>query len=72
MQHYIGMIVGKKLSELRKMEGWTQDYLADKLQISRSTLANYERSARQVPNELIPKIAKLFGVRTDYLFGLED
>ena len=66
------MIVGKKLKELRKMEGWTQKYIAAKLQISRSTLANYERLAREVPVELIPKIAKLFGVRTDYLFGLED
>ena len=66
------MIVGEKLKELRKMEGWTQEYVAAKLQISRSTLANYEVSASQVPNELIPKIAKLYGVRTDYLFGLED
>jgi len=66
------MIVGKKLKELRKEEGWTQETLAEKLQISRGALANYEIEAREVPNQLIPVIAKLFEVTTDYLFGLED
>jgi len=66
------MVVGKKLRELRKEEGFTQEYVAEKLQDNRVTVANYEALRREVPNELIPIIAKLFGVTTDYLFWLED
>jgi len=66
------MIIGKKLKELRAEKNLSQEALAKQLNISRSALALYETSKRQVPNELLPKIAKFFEVTIDYLFGLED
>lgn len=65
------MNVGKKIQELRDSRKLTQKELADIIGIARSTLANYERGKHDVPLELIPVIAKFFGVTTDYLFDLE-
>lgn len=66
------MGIGQKIKELRMQKGMIQETLAKELRIGRSTLANYELDERQIPNELIPVIAKYFGVTTDYLHGLED
>ncbi|MCL2847088.1 MAG: helix-turn-helix domain-containing protein [Firmicutes bacterium] len=66
------MAIGQKIRELRTERGLTQEMLAKGLGLPRVTLKNYETGYRQVPNDLIPKIAKFFGVTTDYLFGLED
>ena len=66
------MNIGKKIKELRDEQDLSQEELAKALNISRSTLANYEVSASQVPNDLIPLIAKHFGVTIDFLFGLKE
>lgn len=66
------MSIGEKIRELRDEKSWTQNELAQKLQVSRSALALYETGKRQVPNDLLLKIAKLFAVSMDFLFGLED
>jgi len=66
------MTIGQRIKDLRIERGLSQEVLAKELKISRPALAHYEIGNRQVPNELIPKIAKFFNVRTDYLFGLED
>jgi len=66
------VMIGKKLKELRIEENLSQEKLAKELNIGRATLSQYETDKRQVPNELLPKIAKFFGVTIDYLFGLED
>ena len=66
------MTIGLRIKELRIEKDMGQEELAKGLQISRSALSHYEVGLRQVPNWLIPKIAKFFNVSTDYLFGLED
>jgi len=66
------MDVGTKIKELRENAGLTQESLAKKLMIARSTLACYEINKNQVPNELLVKIAKHFKISTDFLLGLED
>ena len=66
------MNIGSKIRQLRNDTNMTQQQLADKLKISRSTLACYETEKRQVPNALVIDIAKFFDVSTDYLFGLEE
>ena len=66
------MMIGKRIKETRNEYELTQEEFAAKLQISRSALSLYETDKRQVPNEIILKIATLFNVTTDYLFGLQD
>ena len=61
------MILADKLIELRKKNGWSQEELADKLNISRQSVSKWE-SAQSVPDmNRILKLSELFGVSTDYL-----
>ena len=36
------MVIGKKITELRKKFGFTQEYLAEKIGVTRQTLSNWE------------------------------
>lgn len=61
------MFNANKLSYLRKKEKMSQEQLANKLNISPSTVGMYETAKRQPDNEMVTKIANLFNVSTDYL-----
>ncbi len=64
------MKFGEKLKVLRIQNHLTQSALADKLGVSLRTLQNYE-TCKIYPKqtEIYGRIAKLFGVSTDYLLG---
>jgi transcriptional regulator with XRE-family HTH domain len=59
----------KQLTKLRKEYNLTQEELANKLGVSRSTYAQYEFGRRHPDFSLLEKIADLFGVSIDFLFG---
>ena len=68
------MILADKIIRLRKKNGWSQEELAEKMQVSRQAVSKWE-SAQTVPDlEKILKLSSLFGVTTDYLLKdeLED
>ena len=61
------MIFADKLIDLRKKAGWSQEELADRLEVSRQSVSKWE-SAQSVPDmNRILKLSELFGVTTDYL-----
>lgn len=60
-------VIGKRIKSLRQAEGMTQKELASKLSISNTTLSQYESGARVPSDDIKLKIARLFGVTTDYL-----
>lgn len=57
------------LKSLRTSQGLTQDALAKKLKISRSTIGMYENGAREPDFETLELIADFFNVDIDYLLG---
>lgn len=57
------------LKSLRKCFGLTQDELANKLDVSRSTIGMYENGSREPDYETLEAIADFFNVDTDYLLG---
>ena len=61
------MFNNNKLSSLRKNKGYNQEQLANKLNVSPSTIGMWEQGRRQPDNETVKKLANLFGVSTDYL-----
>ncbi|MCL2676042.1 MAG: helix-turn-helix domain-containing protein [Firmicutes bacterium] len=68
-------IFQKRLKEERAGQGITQREMAGKLQIPLRTYINYEQSGkgnRQPDLDTLVKIAKILGVRSDYLLGMED
>lgn len=61
------MILAEKIMALRKKKGWTQEELADKLEISRQSVSKWE-SAASIPDiDRILALSRLFEVSTDYL-----
>ncbi len=61
------MILADKIIRLRKKNGWSQEELADKMNVSRQAVSKWE-SAQTLPDlEKILHLGVLFGVTTDYL-----
>lgn len=60
--------IGKKIKILRKTRGLTQQQLADKLNVKRATISNYEIGRRSPHIKELEDIAEALGVNLDY-FG---
>ncbi len=61
------MILADKIIRLRKKNGWSQEELAEKVNVSRQSVSKWE-SAQSVPElEKILQLGELFGVTLDYL-----
>lgn len=61
------MILADKIMEERKRNGWSQEQLAEQLDVSRQSISKWE-SAQSVPDlNRIIQMADIFGVSTDYL-----
>ena len=61
------MILADKIITLRKKNGWSQEELADQLEVSRQSVSKWE-GAQSIPDmNKILKLSKVFGVSTDYL-----
>ena len=64
------MNIGEKIAQLRRDAGMTQEALASRLVISPQAISKWERGIANPDLELIPEIAKLFGISTDEFLGL--
>ncbi|MCD7832696.1 MAG: helix-turn-helix transcriptional regulator [Lachnospiraceae bacterium] len=65
------MIIGDKISELRKAKGMTQEQLGSLVGVSSQAVSKWENGG--TPDvELLPLIADVLGVSLDGLFGREE
>lgn len=62
----------KRLKELRTEKEITQKELADAIGVTQSIITRWEKDECEPTATVIAKIAKHFGVSSDYLLGLED
>ena len=63
-------VFSTRLKELRHRWKLSQEELAEKLNIPRTTIAGYESGARSLPREQrLKQIANFFDVSLDYLIG---
>lgn len=61
------MILADKIIALRKKSGWSQEELAQQLNVTRQSVSKWE-GAQSVPDiDKILQMSRLFGVSTDYL-----
>ena len=68
------MTFSDKLIALRRKAGWSQEELAERLNVSRQSVSKWE-SAQSMPDiDKIVQLSSLFGVTTDYLLkdGQDD
>lgn len=61
------MSFADKLKKLRLENRMTQQFVADRLNVARSTIAGYETKNRQPSHEKLSSLASLFRVTVDYL-----
>ena len=67
MKGVTDMILADKIIELRKRNGWSQEELADRLDVSRQSVSKWE-GAQSIPDmNKILKLSEIFGVSTDLL-----
>lgn len=66
------MILADKIIALRKKNGWSQEELAEQLNVSRQAVSKWE-GAQSVPDlNRILQMSEIFGVSTDYLLKEEQ
>ena len=61
------MILADKIIQLRKKQGWSQEELAERLDVSRQSVSKWEGAQSTPDLNKILAMAELFGVSTDYL-----
>lgn len=61
------MILADKIMTLRKKQGWSQEELAEKLDVSRQSVSKWEGGLSIPDLNKIIAMSALFGVSTDYL-----
>lgn len=63
---------GERLKEVRTARGFTQQYVADQLHVSRVAYGYYENGTRLMRENDVAAVCKLLGISADYLLGLSD
>jgi len=65
------MAFAEKLKALRLENHLTQEYVAEQMNVARSTIAGYETKNRQPSHEKLMDFANFFHVSVDYLLDNE-
>ena len=58
-----------RLKELRKEKGFTQDDLAELLEVTKSTIHNWEKDVFSIKSDRLKKLCEIFDVDVPYLLG---
>ena len=61
------MILADKIARLRKQNGWSQEELAARMNVSRQAVSKWESAASVPELDKIIRLSEIFGVSTDYL-----
>ncbi len=61
-----------RLKELREENKYTQQYVAEILNIRQNTYSQYENEKREIPIRALIVLAKLYDVSVDYILELTD
>ena len=65
-------LFGIRLKALRAQKDLTQNQLAQKLDITRSSVSYYEKGAIYPSVDILVKICRFFNVSADFLLGLSE
>ncbi len=61
-----------RLKDLREDHDLSQQEVATYLQMKQPQYSRYERGLRDVPSDVLIRLAKLYRTSTDYILGLTD
>ena len=66
MAHY------RRIREMREDHDLTQKQVADYLGMKQPQYFRYEQGYRDIPTDILIRLAELYDTTTDYLLGLSD
>lgn len=66
------VLFSARLRELRREAHMSQRQVVEKLNMRQQSYAQYENNICEPNLQTLAEIARLFGVSSDYLIGLED
>ncbi len=61
-----------RIRELREDKNITQKKMAQMLNCSQQVYSNYELGQRDIPTDILIKLAQFHEVTTDYILGLKN
>lgn len=64
--------IAARLKRLRQEKDWSQDDLAARIEVNRTTISHWEKGKRIPPLEMAQKLSEIFGVSVDYLLARTD
>lgn len=65
-------MVYTRIRNLREDHDLTQRELADYLRCTQVSYSHYERGARDIPSDVLSRLADFYHTSTDYLLGRTD
>lgn len=65
---FIAEVMGKQLRKLRNSTGMNQEIFAEKLNLSKDTISNYERGVTLIPHDVITILCQKFNVSADFFY----
>lgn len=60
------------IKNLRLQYGYTQAFIAEKLNVKQNTYSQYETGAREISIDILIALADIYNTSTDYILGLTD
>ncbi len=65
-------MIGKRLKEIRKLRGYTQEQIAEKLSVSLSAVKKWEQDKTDPNTQLFIELADYLDVSLDYLLNRDN
>lgn len=65
-------MIYKRIRDLREDRDLTQKAMAKALNCSQQVYSNYELGQRDIPTDILIKLACFYNVSVDYILGLSD
>ena len=65
-------VLAQRIRAFRKLKGYTQNELADKIGVSIAVLGAIERGTRRADDRIVGRIAEALGVRYEELLAAGD
>ena len=62
----------RRIRDLREDHDLSQKDVADYLQMKQPQYSRYERGVRDVPTDVLIRLARLYKTSTDYILGVTD
>ena len=60
-----------RLKELREDNDLTQKFVSDYLEMKQPQYSRYERGLRDIPTDVLIRLAELYNTSVDYILGID-